>query len=143
MTTLIPAVKERWKTLRDSIKLGSISVPTLEKTFGRLDTLEDNASELIILAQTGDGDVAVDVDTEEPGPDFKRLLSTGSTGSAGNEQNWQEVALLRLQDFATLSELRVTLPAVLKLRRQDLSSLFESDETRYLSFFIDSHIFVR
>eukprot|EP00954_Amorphochlora_amoebiformis_P013537 1063171-Amorphochlora_amoeboformis.AAC.1 len=124
MTQLVPAVQKRWKGLRDSIKEGSISVPKLEDTFGRLGSIEDYVAELIILSTTADGKAATEAKSESGGFKFPFAYTIS------NLQSWREDAILKLQDFTMLTELRTTVPAILNLRKTYLASLFKEDETR-------------
>eukprot|EP00466_Bigelowiella_natans_P005501 jgi/Bigna1/142949/aug1.74_g17657 len=122
MDRLVPAIKKRWKSLLDSVKRGEASVPLLIETFGKVNTMEDSVAELMVLSASGEGDAVESKKSSGAG---------GAEGKGGEgESSWHEKALVQLEDFAVLSELKITLPAILKLRKYDFGSLFETDESK-------------
>eukprot|EP00954_Amorphochlora_amoebiformis_P017512 1319614-Amorphochlora_amoeboformis.AAC.1 len=102
---LIPEVRKKWGAFKAMVRNASISIPHLESTFATLPTDEHYASELVLLARTGDGKVET------------------KTGS------WVSEAMLKLKDFSMLMAMKNSIPAILRLRSTALASLFKDGDT--------------
>jgi hypothetical protein len=94
VTLLLPKTKREWGGLKQKVMDHSISIHDLQKTFGTLDRKSDCSRELKLLAQTGDG--------EPPVP--------------GVSHGWVPASMSKIFDYKLLEQMRLWLPALLKLR---------------------------
>eukprot|EP00468_Gymnochlora_sp_CCMP2014_P001514 CAMPEP_0167741726 /NCGR_PEP_ID=MMETSP0110_2-20121227/1016_1 /TAXON_ID=629695 /ORGANISM="Gymnochlora sp., Strain CCMP2014" /LENGTH=5340 /DNA_ID=CAMNT_0007625809 /DNA_START=69 /DNA_END=16091 /DNA_ORIENTATION=- len=99
---LIPKVRQEWMKLMISVRDATITVPNLERTFATLSSDEEYVRELLLLTSTGSGGI-------------------------GNDVKWTESAITKLKDFSMLLHMKNSIPAILKLRKTMLLSLFTGD----------------